>query len=125
MGNITFHKINFEELQSKLENKDIVLINTLPNELQNCLIYRTIEANQEVEIINELIKKNKKKEIIIYGKNSADMLLFNKYKQLLKLGFINISVYTGGLFEWLLLQDIYGNELFKTTSDVLDILKYK
>jgi len=125
MGNITFHKINFEELQSKLENNDIVLINTLPNDLQNCLIYRTIEANQEVEIINDLIKKNKKKEIIIYGKNSADMLLFNKYKQLLKLGFINISVYTGGLFEWLLLQDIYGNELFKTTSDVLDILKYK
>ena len=125
MGNITFHKINFEELQSKLENKDIVLINTLPNDLQNCLIYRTIEANQEVEIINDLIKKNKKKEIIIYGKNSADTLLFNKYKQLLKLGFIHISVYTGGLFEWLLLQDIYGNELFKTTSDVLDILKYK
>jgi len=108
-----------------LENNDIVLINTLPNDLQNCLIYRTIEANQEVEIINELIKNNKKKEIIIYGKNSADMLLFNKYKQLLKLGFIHISVYTGGLFEWLLLQDIYGNELFKTTSDVLDILKYK
>ena len=125
MGNITFHKINFEELQSKLENNDIVLINTLSNDLQNCLIYRTIEANQEVEIINDLIKKNKKKEIIIYGKNSADMLLFNKYKQLLKLGFIHISVYTGGLFEWLLLQDIYGNELFKTTSVVLDILKYK
>ena len=86
MGNITFHKINFEELQSKLENNDIVLINTLSNDLQNCLIYRTIEANQEVEIINDLKKKNKKKEIIIYGKNSADMLLFNKYKQLLKLG---------------------------------------
>ena len=29
------------------------------------------------------------------------------------------------MFEWLLLQDIYGNELFPTTSKELDILKYK
>jgi len=29
------------------------------------------------------------------------------------------------LFEWLLLQDIYGSEEFPTTSHELDILKYK
>ena len=29
------------------------------------------------------------------------------------------------MFEWLLLQDIYGNDNFPTTSKDLDILKYK
>ena len=29
------------------------------------------------------------------------------------------------MFEWLLLQDIYGAEDFNTTQDELDILKYK
>ena len=41
------------------------------------------------------------------------------------LGFVNINIYTGGMFEWLLLQDIYGNDEFKTTKRELDILKYR
>jgi hypothetical protein len=31
----------------------------------------------------------------------------------------------GGLFEWLMLQDIYGSDEFPTTKKELDILKYK
>ena len=38
---------------------------------------------------------------------------------------INVYVYPGGLFEWLLLQDIYGEDNFPTTLKELDILKYK
>jgi len=38
---------------------------------------------------------------------------------------INIYIYPGGIFEWLCLQDIYGDELFPTTKKELDILKYK
>ena len=34
-------------------------------------------------------------------------------------------MYTGGIFEWLLLQDIYGKDEFPTTSEELDILKYR
>jgi hypothetical protein len=41
------------------------------------------------------------------------------------LGFRNVCVYSGGMFEWLLLQDIYGATSFPTTSKELDILKYK
>jgi len=44
---------------------------------------------------------------------------------LLKLGFNSVFVYTGGIFEWLLLQDIYGKDEFPTTSEELDILKYR
>jgi len=36
-----------------------------------------------------------------------------------------VHIYPGGIFEWLLLQDIYGDDMFKTTSKELDILKYK
>ena len=43
----------------------------------------------------------------------------------MQLGFKNIYVYPGGMFEWLLLQDIYGDDLFQTTSKIQDILKYK
>ena len=42
-----------------------------------------------------------------------------------KLGLKNIYIYSGGLFEWLLLQDIYGEDEFPTTSKELDILKFK
>ena len=31
----------------------------------------------------------------------------------------------GGLFEWLLLQDMYGSDEFPTTNKELDVLKYK
>ena len=67
----------------------------------------------------------KDKKIIVYGKNNNDDKLFNKYQQLIGLGFTNVHIYIGGIFEWLLLQEVYGNEQFPTTSSELDILKYK
>ena len=72
-----------------------------------------------------MLKNNTNKYIIIYGKNANDDTIYNKYEQLLKLGFMNVFIYSGGMFEWLCLQDIYGNELFPTTKKELDILKYK
>jgi hypothetical protein len=41
------------------------------------------------------------------------------------MGFINVYLYPGGLFEWLLLQDIYGDDYFPTTIKEFDIFKYK
>jgi hypothetical protein len=66
-----------------------------------------------------------KKKIIVYGKNSIDETAEKKYSQLKTLGFSELYLYSGGLFEWMLLQDIYGNTEFPTTKKVLDILKYK
>jgi hypothetical protein len=57
--------------------------------------------------------------------NSTDINVKKKYEQLGALGFFNVFIYSGGLFEWLLLQDIYGKELFQTTANERDILKYK
>jgi len=125
MGNTnSVHKISFKQMQTIIQNKDYIIINTLSPDLQNCLIINTLNASQEVSIINNLIKTDKERIIIIYGKNCIDESLIKKYTQLLNLGFKNINVYVGGLFEWLTLQDIYGSNLFPTTSIENDFLKY-
>ena len=85
----------------------------------------TLNIEMEIEILNIQLKKNNDVRIIIYGMNATDKTCITKYEQLLKLGFWNVYIYTGGLFEWLLLQDVYGNELFPTTSTKVDLLKYK
>jgi rhodanese-related sulfurtransferase len=126
MGNkMSIRKIGFEDIQFVLKNKQnqYVLISTLTILEQTCLIPGTISIRDEVDIINKHLNKNI--NIIIYGKNPNDESIFKKYEQLLTLGFSSVYVYTGGMFEWLLLQDIYGTDEFPTTSEELDILKYK
>ena len=118
-------KINYEDMQYAISNK-IIIINTLNSNQQSCLIKNTICIEEEIELINSLLQNYKTNEkIIIYGKNSNDHKIFDKYEQLIKLGFRNVYLYTGGLFEWLCLQDIYGTENFETSGYELDILKYK
>ena len=122
MGNTnSIRKYNFEQMQS-ISNTTI--INTLPNINQNCLIVNTVQHINEEDIINHLLKTNKKATIIVYGMNCNDESIYKKYNQLMDLGFVNIGVYVGGMFEWLLLQDVYGEDLFQTTSKELDILKF-
>ena len=126
MGNkVSIKKIGFEDIQFVIKHKkrNYVLINTLTITDQTCLIPGTIAIKDEETIINKYLNKNI--YIIIYGKNANDESIFKKYEQLLTLGFSSVFVYTGGLFEWLLLQDIYGKDEFPTTSDELDILKYR
>jgi len=128
MGNkLSIRKINCEDMQKacNVNNDDnYIIINTLDDNMQKCLIKNTIQIDNEEKVINSIIKKNKNKNIILYGKNSNDEKTYKKYEQLIGLGFTNVYIYVGGMFEWLLLQDIYGSELFPTTSKELDILKY-
>jgi hypothetical protein len=126
MGNSqSVTKINFEDVQFAINTKQYILINTLGDGDQDCLIHGTINASQEVELFTNLIKKdNKNIRIIVYGRNCADDKLSTKVKQLADLGFYNVYVYVGGLFEWMLLQDIYGSKEFPTTKKEVDFLKY-
>ena len=126
MGNkLSIRKIGFEDIQYviKHKKKHYILINTLSITEQTCLIPGTVAPEEEESIINRYL--NKQISIIIYGKNANDESIFKKYEQLITLGFSTVFVYTGGIFEWLLLQDIYGKDEFPTTSDELDILKYR
>ena len=128
MGNIhTVPKANFEKVQNAIKQPSIILlINTLPENQQDCLIQNTIVACKEEEVMNKYLQLNQKNiQIILYGKNDNDESVYKKYKQLLKLGFANVQIYMGGMFEWLLLQDIYGYETFMTTKRELDFLKFK
>ena len=75
--------------------------------------------------MNTLLANNHHNQtILIYGKHACDLTPDDKYTQLTGLGFTQVYVYNGGLFEWLLLQDIYG-DAFTTTSKNRDILQYR
>ena len=122
------NKVNFESVQNivnKTTHETFIIINTLEIDNQDCLIKNTILPEKEIELLNYYLKENKKINILIYGENCSDNKVVNKYNQLNKLGFINLYIYIGGLFEWLLLQDIYGFDQFPTNIKILDILKYK
>ena len=128
MGNTqSITKINFEDVQRITKsNTGYIMINTLPENEQGCLLLNTVPAHEEENTMNEFIRQgNKNINIIIYGKNSNDETIYKKYHQLIKMGFYNISVYLGGMFEWLMLQDIFGFSEFMTTKKELDFLKYK
>ena len=121
-------KIGYHDMQNLLRSNmnEFLIINTLSNHLQQCLIQKTVSCVDEPRIINEYISKyNFKKKVIVYGQHSCDVSAELKANQLIKHGFTEVYVYVGGLFEWLLLQDIYGEELFPTTSTVKDLLNYK
>jgi len=128
MGNTqSAQKINFEDIQYVINNSQVyLLINTLNEVEQDCLILNTTNVKNEEPIINKFMQTgNKNVKIIVYGRNCNDDKIYLKYNQLNSLGFYNVYIYTGGLFEWLMLQDIYGETEFPTTKKELDILKYK
>ena len=121
-------KVNFEVVQYAIEHPDdYILINTLPSTQQECLIQSTIPAEKEEKYINDMLTKLDvpDKKIIIYGKHDLDLSPELKYEQLVHCGLVEVFIYRGGMFEWLLLQDIYGKTLFPTTTHFLDILKFK
>ncbi len=124
----TYNKISFEDVQRAILNPtNYIIINTLPVTKQQCLIKNTISYQTEETVINEYLNNYDytSKTFIIYGENANDESIETKYSQMQSLGFTNVYLYRGGLFEWLLLQDIYGNNEFPTTSKLLDILKYR
>ena len=123
-------KVSYEDIQMVVyRNTHIphstLIINTLPPSLQHCLIKTTVDIRYEEQIVNTMNHKNRDIMIIVYGKNSNDITILHKYEQLVKLGFTNVHIYTGGIFEWMLLYEIYGKDLFKITRYEIDILRYR
>ena len=122
MGNIPIQRINFEDIQFAQKNNSLI-INTLPSTEQSLLIAGTISCEKEIKAVEVAIQK--KESIFIYGRHCNDETIYLKYEQIRKLGG-KVYLYAGGLFEWLLLQDIYGSEFSTTTTfKTVDLLKYK
>jgi hypothetical protein len=111
-------RINYDDLRN-LDNNSI-LISTLPFDKQSVLIKNTINASEENIYVERAIKE--KKNIFIYGLNAHDEKIYKKFNQLKKLGHNNTFIYLGGLWEWILLQEVYGKEIFETTGncEILD-----
>jgi hypothetical protein len=122
----SINKINFKDVQIAIRGPEFIIINTLALNEQDCLIKNTLRHDLEEKTINDLLNNYdfSGKKFIVYGKNSLDNSAEKKYKQLLTLGFVHVYLYSGGLFEWMLLQDIYGSDEFPTTKKVLDILRF-
>ena len=105
--------------------KSIVLISTLPRDCQACLITGTITAIDEEERLNQMMQDGQlKTPVVVYGRNCTDRSSYRKMEQLVKLGFDKVMVYPGGMLEWLLLQDAYGESAFSTTTPCADIMMY-
>ena len=120
-------KVNFEDIQQIFRtNQNSLLINTLSENEQSCLIKGTVSIQDEIRLINENMYRSSI-NIIVYGKNTSETSPYKKVEQLMGLGFYNVYLYPGGLFEWLCLQDIYSFDNFPTTKNdiVVDILKFK
>jgi rhodanese-related sulfurtransferase len=104
------------------------LIHVMEKEDEDLLIKGTLSINEEIEKMNSLLSLEKMNvTIVIYGKNTDDVSkVIGRYRQLNDMGFSNVYVYLGGLFEWLLLQEIYGNDEIKTNNICKkNILDYK
>ena len=142
-------RINFEDMQSVIANRGAggagtdrgvvsaahtvtyLIISTLKSEFLNCVISGTVPAAQEEARINDILSGNTVNgdtiTIIVYGLHATDETAYAKYEQLLKHGITRVCVYVGGMFEWLLLQDVYGADLFPTSGkkEAADIIKYR
>ena len=119
-------RINYEAVHAALNDSRSSIVSTLPVGEQNCLVARTLTPHEEETRLNEYLKKgHTSAPIVVYGRNAVDESPDKKCRQLQGLGFTSVQMYAGGLFEWALLQDIYGAELFPTTSACADPLQFK
>lgn len=125
MGNTqSLQKISFQDMIHCVERK-YTIITVMKYDDNLCLIKGTVPIINEESIINEIYNKDLSTPIVIYGYNSCDENIIKKYIQLKELGFKNIYIYPGGMFEWLLLQDIYTDKYIKTNSKEMNLLKYR
>lgn len=122
-GSTTQITANYEDIQRGIIIKNGILIHTMDDEI--ILISGTTSISNETQRINKLLDDREyDTNIIIYGKNTDDYeSLAKKRTQLLTLGFRNVWIYPGGIFEWILLQDVFGKTQFPTTTTVNDIIK--
>jgi len=86
-------------------NRDIPLISgTLAPEREEAYVNELLESLDAVSLSETLV--------IVYGRNAMDKSVVEKAKQMYSLGFTSVCVYSGGMFEWCLLQDVYGEKEF-------------
>ena len=123
MGNVqSLAKVSYEcAKEIALNNGKGILVCTLKEDKERFGILRTIPIDKEEDYINRMIQKRQYDIVIVlYGENMYDPTVITKYNQLKNIGFVNCHIYFGGLFEWYLLQDVYGSEMFPTKNSPIN-----
>jgi hypothetical protein len=117
--------VGFEDVKHAIKAgpTKFILINTFE---QDSMIQGTVSSDKEETVINAQLTDYTKPDIpiIVYGRNSVDDSVDRKEKQLRALGLEDIYIYRGGMFEWLLLGDVFGTDEFPVSVKVVDILKF-
>jgi hypothetical protein len=122
------HRVGFEDVIAMRgragAGAGALIINTLPAAAQHCVIAGTVDCGDEETRINALVRAGAASNtaVLIYGEHACDPAPETKRAQLRGLGFVDVMVYVGGLFEYLLLQDIYGADAFPTRGRETDLL---
>jgi hypothetical protein len=120
--------VGFEDVKHAIRAgpAKFILINTFE---QDVIVQGTVSSEREEIVINAQLTDYMKPDvpIIVYGRNSCDDSVDAKEKQLRALGLDDIYVYRGGMFEWLLMGDVFGQDEFpivRRGTLSVDILKY-
>lgn len=95
----------------------VYLITVMERDESDKVIKGTIPFKEEEITMNSIIKQNKMDTVtvIVYGKDACDERIYKKAKQMMELGFKRVRIYIGGMFEWNLLVELYGDENFPTS----------
>jgi hypothetical protein len=125
--------VGFEDIKKIIScpKKEYLLINTMDADSQDVTIKSTLECDKEETTVNNVLNDYRVPDmpIVVYGKNCADMSVEKKREQLIGFGLKDVFIYYGGLFEWLLLNELYGDEEFPLQGNKcgnhVDILKYR
>jgi len=87
MGNtLSIKKINCEDMQKACNGSsadNYMIINTLEDNMQKCLIKNTIQIHEEEKIINSIIKKNRNKvrlyQRLYIRRRNVRMVIITRY----------------------------------------------
>lgn len=83
-------------------------------------IHGTLSADEEERQINRLVERGSKngeapKHVVYYGLNSTDTSPETQARKLANHG-LEASVYRGGLFEWVLLREAFGDTVYRLSN---------
>lgn len=119
----SFVLASYEDVLAAKTSNGALFVNTLDSRQQDCLILDTTTARDEEQVLNGLIESGAtQNQIVVYGRNCTDKSPYRKAEQLRSHGFGTVAVYPGGMLEWCLLQDAYGEKAFPTTMKCDDLM---
>lgn len=111
--------LNFDDMKLAVD-RGYIICHIMDETDETILIKNTLSVKDEIKKINDLIKQSKFDEtIVLYGRNYTDLeKIVQRFQHLISFGFTRVFIYVGGLYEWVLMQNLYGDKLFPTNNSI-------